>query len=86
MNKNILIIIISIIFSVSLGLSSVSLSKVYDNHGVTYLKSTHSPYTGKIDASYTNGKQQLEFNLKDGQSDGLQTTWYDNGQKQTETS
>ncbi|MDA7681354.1 SHD1 domain-containing protein [Verrucomicrobiales bacterium] len=53
---------------------------------IAYLKDSDTPYTGKAFGLYGNGQKQLEGNYKDGEKDGLWTSWHENGQKKGEVS
>ncbi len=62
----------------------VNAEEVEDRDGITYLKGSDTPYTGKAFALYENGQKSSEVNYKDGKMDGLVMSWYENGQKRGE--
>ena len=68
----------------------VSCSKPIDEeslvqrNGVYYKVNSETPYSGKSLSFHDNEKKKREVNYKDGKLDGLETNWYENGQKRNE--
>jgi antitoxin component YwqK of YwqJK toxin-antitoxin module len=62
----------------------VNFDELEDREGVFYLKSSNSPYTGKVFEFHENGQKGAEVNFKDGKVDGLVVNWDENGQKEME--
>jgi len=62
-----------------------SLDEPYRN-GLRYQVNESEPYSGWAKRMY-HLSEQIEYlaHFKDGKPDGLATSWYENGQKQTET-
>ena len=65
-------------------LEGVNYFELEERKGITYIKGSYSPYTGKAYKFYENGHKQVETNIKDGKRDGPETQWHENGQKQFE--
>ena len=62
----------------------VNLDELEVREGVTYLKNSDSPYTGKVFEFHYNGQKKSEGNYKDGKRDGPVVVWHENGQKHVE--
>ena len=62
----------------------VSFEKIIERDGVTYLKSSNLPFTGKSYALHPNGQKYFEVNYKDGKKNGLFVSWDENGKKSSE--
>ena len=62
----------------------VNVDELEAREGVTYLKNSDSPYTGKVFEFHYNGQKKSEANYKDGKPDGLTVSWHENGQNRTE--
>ena len=62
----------------------VNVDELEAREGVTYLKNSDSPYTGKVFEFHYNGQKKSEGNYKDGKPDGLTVSWHENGQNRTE--
>ncbi|MCZ6537013.1 MAG: toxin-antitoxin system YwqK family antitoxin [Gammaproteobacteria bacterium] len=52
--------------------------------GVVYLAGSDEPYTGLVRDFYPNGQRESESSYVDGKQDGIDTEWYDDGQKKAE--
>ena len=65
-------------------LEGVNYFELEERKGITYIKGSYSPYTGKAYKFYENGHKQVETNIKDGKRDGPETQWHENGQKREE--
>ena len=49
-----------------------------------YAPNEQTPYTGWIKEIHSNGQVRMLLQIKDGKPNGLQTAWYENGQKKEE--
>ena len=54
-------------------LEGVNYFELEERKGITYIKGSYSPYTGKAYKFYENGQKQVETNIKDGKRDGPET-------------
>ena len=55
-----------------------------DGEELSYAPNSQIPYTGWVKKLYSNGQVESLAHYKDGEKDGLRTTWRENGQKETE--
>lgn len=63
----------------------VTMDAVEEINGLTCLKGSHEPFTGKTVAFHTNGKKSLEIEYRNGVESGTNRTWYNTGQLMNET-
>ena len=66
------------------GEASVNLTELEVREGISYLKGSDAPYTGKVFELDGNGNKQREGFYKDGRREGIMIVWYYNGQKMRE--
>ena len=64
---------------------SVNAEELEERKGITYLKKSNTPFTGKCLDFWSNGKKATEVNYKDGKKDGQTLFWHNNGQKKKES-
>ena len=78
--------ILSVLFLISVGISQnkVNEETLLDKDGLMYHPETKELYSGKVFQNYLGGKPKIEGFYKDGERDGLWTSWYENGQKSFE--
>tara|TARA_Y100000588_G_C14089550_1_gene853793 strand:+ start:230 stop:529 length:300 start_codon:yes stop_codon:yes gene_type:complete len=62
----------------------VSFDKLQHRGRLTYIPNQDTPFTGKAVRFYPNGQRVWEEKYKKGKLDGLQTIWYEGGQKKAE--
>jgi len=62
----------------------VDFNKVKINNNLFYYGNEKTPYTGKCEQFYRNGKKSKEMSISDGKYNGLTTSYYENGQKSYE--
>ena len=55
-----------------------------DKDGLKYHPDTKELYSGKVFKNHMGGKLHLEGSYKNGELDGLNTQWYENGQKKVQ--
>ena len=87
--KKLLLLFITTSFVLSQNLIEY-VSDIYENGAIKTIK-YYQRVGNKIvevreENYYENGKIESEGNIKDGESDGLQTDWYENGRKKFESS
>lgn len=58
----------------------IDISQKQIRKGIVYTVNEEKPYTGKVVGKYSNGKEKVVENFKDGKFDGGQTYFYNNGQ------
>jgi len=63
----------------------VDLKELELREGLSYVKGSNAPYTGKVYELYLNRKKEYEIDFLNGKEHGLYTSWYQNGQKKAET-
>jgi antitoxin component YwqK of YwqJK toxin-antitoxin module len=51
---------------------------------LSYAPNEQTPYTGWIKKIHSNGQVRMLLQIKDGKPSGLQTVWFENGQKKDE--
>ena len=49
--------------------------------GLWFKRGEKEPYTGLVESFYNNGKMESQINYKQGVRAGVETHWYENGQK-----
>ena len=59
----------------------VNQDELEEREGISYLKGSGNPYTGKTFVLNENGQKKYETNYKDGKRDGLFVRWYENGER-----
>ena len=69
---------------IAIAATKIDQRKKFDGTYLSYLPRKQTPYTGWSVVFYDNGQIKRLGQLKDGKRDGLQTDWYENGQKDTE--
>lgn len=58
----------------------IDISQKQIRKGIVYTVNEDKPFTGKVTGKYSDGKEKLVENFKDGKFDGEQTYYYENGQ------
>ncbi len=59
--------------------SSVKVEYLVKKSGVVYLKTSNLPFSGKVTASYADGKKRFEASYINGREDGPCAIWHQNG-------
>ena len=62
----------------------VDYSKLVDRYDGFYLPNEETPFRGRAAKFYENGQQEMESNYEGVKQNGLDTWWYEDGQKQSE--
>ena len=76
--RNTILILISLLFLTGCEKEVTSLQ---DRGGVKYEINSEEGFTGRLVKKYEDGQKKLEEHYKDGELDGLWTSWNENGQK-----
>jgi len=63
------------------GSLTVTVKEVAINKGVLFLRSNSSPFTGLVNDTWPNGKLKYQCVYKDGQKDGPEIAWHEDGAK-----
>ncbi len=58
----------------------IDISQKQVRNGIVYTVNEDRPFTGKVIGKYSNGKEKIMENFRDGKFDGEQVYYYDNGQ------
>ena len=66
-------------------LEGINYDELELREGLSYVKGSNAPYTGKVYELYLNRKKEYEIDFLNGKEHGLYTSWYQNGQKKAET-
>ena len=64
---------------------SVNINTLEKRDGLYYEPGAFTSFSGKVYRLSTNGKKAEQFTLRYGQREGLQITWYFNGQQQSKS-
>lgn len=84
--KTILLLqLLLIILPFSLIAQEVSFEAVENINGITVIKGTKEPFTGKTVAFYPDGKKSLEIEYRNGIESGTNRSWYNDGKIMNET-
>jgi len=78
--KHTLLIITALMLIVGCS-KTIDVDKLVERGGLHYEVNSDKPFSGEVFSLYENGQKEGEATFKDGELDGLSTTWYENGQK-----
>jgi antitoxin component YwqK of YwqJK toxin-antitoxin module len=64
---------------------TINKNQLLNRGGISYEINQSIPFTGRVIKKYDSGQLMFEDNYKNGKQHGLSKSWYDNGQKISET-
>ena len=80
--KQIIIILIALIFSMNVIAKEVS--SLEERNGIKYEVNSDIPFTGKLIVRHANGKKESETNYINGKKHGYAPSWDEDGKKKEE--
>ena len=75
-----IIILMCLVLALSGCEKVVDSDKIQTRDGIVYLPNSTTPFSGRVEDFFENGKLNFEATYKNGKVDGLSRMWYENGQ------